>query len=503
MSLIQDENQRPGTRSWINTNASVDNRRRSTDIEGYCSKLSYRAGESVQISVSSTAPFIVEVYRLGFYGGDGARLMHQTDVVQGTKHGDPPIGDLQLRECAWPSSVEVAIPSDWLSGVYLGKLTQVNVPSPTGSYVIFVLRDDRTCDFLFKCSETSWSAYNAWPDNFSLYDFHGTPAKIGYWGPGVRVSFDRPYAMAQPWYMLHEPDRLAWMIGASQFLTFEYPLLFWMESRGFDVSYMSCMDLHDSSPVALRERARALLATGHDEYYSVAMFNNLRNAVEASDDIPQNGLSVAFLCGGSLTGVLDLAPATFDGSRQNRIIRRIGRWGPIDPWLMTLAPEQAGFTDGDFADAGELMGAHLVEPAVGVADWRCANTAGPLASRFYSGTGLRDNDGLRGLIGHEFTGNPVGRPGLEVLAEERLIGGDGQVTANKYTATIYPGPKGNVVFNASTMWWPQFLNVATRLPFPPDGTPKFTSPTGLISQGSADMQRVEQLTLNLFDMFRA
>ena len=122
-------------------------------------------------------------------------------MTPGTKHDDPPTGDLQLRECNWPVSVQFNIPFDWPSGVYLGKLTQVNVPSPTGSYVIFVVRDDRQCDFLFKCSETTWSAYNGWPDNFSLYDFHGEPAKVGYWGPGMRVSFDRPYAMSQPWYM--------------------------------------------------------------------------------------------------------------------------------------------------------------------------------------------------------------------------------------------------------------------------------------------------------------
>ena len=46
MNPIPTENQRPGTRSWINTNASVDGNRRSTDIEGFCSKPSYRAGES-------------------------------------------------------------------------------------------------------------------------------------------------------------------------------------------------------------------------------------------------------------------------------------------------------------------------------------------------------------------------------------------------------------------------------------------------------------------------
>ena len=110
MNPIPTENQRPGTRSWINTNASVDGNRRSTDIEGYCSKLSYRAGEQLQISVSSSAPFIVEFYRMGFYGGNGARLMRQHPMTPGTKHDDPPTGDRQLRECNWPVSVAVQHP---------------------------------------------------------------------------------------------------------------------------------------------------------------------------------------------------------------------------------------------------------------------------------------------------------------------------------------------------------------------------------------------------------
>ena len=82
---------------------------------------------------------------------------------------------------------------------------------------------------------------------------------------------------------------------------------------------------------------------------------------------------------------------------------------------------------------------------------------------------LQDNNRIRGLIGHEFTGNPVGRPGLEVLADENPVTEGGQFIPNKSAATIYPGPKGNLVFNASTLWWPQWLNVATPLPFPAGG----------------------------------
>ena len=37
------------------------------------------------------------------------------------------------------------------------------------SYVIFIVRDDRPCDLLFQCSELTWSAYNRWPADFSIY----------------------------------------------------------------------------------------------------------------------------------------------------------------------------------------------------------------------------------------------------------------------------------------------------------------------------------------------
>ena len=497
---VQLENLNSGTRVWHNTSVRLNAHRRSTDIEGYCRRTSLAIGETLEVCVSSTAPFALDIFRMGFYGGTGARLVWQSGKIAGEKRGDPPVGDLQLRECDWPVSVAHIIPGDWTSGVYLGKLTQLDVPKPLQSYVIFVLHDDRTCDFLFKCSDTTWSAYNAWPDEYSLYEFHGDPPKVGYWGPDIQASWDRPYAMQLPWYGVHQPERLAWMVGASQFLIFEFPLLFWMESRGYDVSYISCVDLHETPAVRLRQRTKALVASGHDEYYSVGMHDNLQAAIDATDDMPEKGLSVAFFCGGSMTAVTSMAPSVIDPSRQNRIIRRLGRWGVIEQWLLAIQPEQGRFTD-PFPDAGELMGARLVDPCLGVADWVCTNTQGPLASRLYSGTGLADGDRLRSVIGHEFTGRPVDKPGLEVLAEGHLVGDQGAQTPSTYTATLYPGPKGNFVFNSSTIWWAQWLNSSFRLPYPDGGEPRFAWVAGKIVSDFGDMQKVERMTINLFDMF--
>jgi hypothetical protein len=373
----------------------------------------------------------------------------------------PPIGDLQLRECDWSTSITLTIPDDWLSGVYLGRLTQVDVPTPTQSYVIFIVTDERICDFLFKCSDTTLAAYNGWPDDYSLYNYYGATRESNiYWGPNVKVSFDRPYKMPHidgaSYYPYYDISKYAWMVGASQFSTFEYPLLFWMESQGYDVSYMSCLDLHSTSAVALRQRARALLAVGHDEYYSPAMDNNLKVAVSAADDIPENGLSVAFFCGGGVTGAIGLTPSTVAPGRVNRNLQRVGRWGPIQPWLLDIQPEQAECTQA-FPDSTELLGAGLVKPDSGVADWLCANTGASLAL-----------NSIANLIGHEYTGSPATIAGLEVLANGTPVADCGADNPFQYTATIYPGGKRNYVFNASTMWWSQWLNSDPRTSYPQD-----------------------------------
>jgi hypothetical protein len=459
--------------------------------------------------VNSRTPFFVDVYRMGFYGGSGARHMQQIGYIEAAVQQDPASGRLQLRECGWAPSITLTIPDDWLSGVYLGRLTQVDVPVPTQSYVIFIVRDERPCDFLFKCSDTTWAAYNGWPRADSLYDFHGQPGSTIYWGPEVAVSWDRPYKMpynegvGASYYPYDDIYKYAWMTGASQFLTFEYPLAFWMESRGYDVSYMSCLDLHSTSAVALRQRARALIAVGHDEYYTVPMYNNLRNAVSAVDPLHEDGLSVAFFCGGSVTGAIGLGASSSDPGRLNRAIQRIGRWGPILPWLLAIQPEQAEFTR-DFPDSTELLGAGLVNPGSGLADWVCAGTQGELGGQIYRGTGLNDGDHIANLIGHEYVGEPAQIGGLEVLAEDTPIGYDDNPNPSEYTATIYPGGKGNYVFNASTMWWPQWLNLDPETSYPPDNKPKFTWPgRGTINPVAADMRRVQRMTTNLFSLLRS
>src|SRR5262245_28337930 len=81
-NLIQQENRKPGSLDWQLTRVKIDRLEkaagfRSSLIEGYCSHQSVQAGDTLQIMVSTTPParFQIEVFRTGYYGGCGARLV--------------------------------------------------------------------------------------------------------------------------------------------------------------------------------------------------------------------------------------------------------------------------------------------------------------------------------------------------------------------------------------------------------------------------------------------
>jgi len=127
-------------------------------IEGYCSHARARAGETVRFFVS-TAPasdFRLDIYRLGYYGGTGGRHMASLGPFQGATQPWPAIGAKRLRDCAWTPCAELKIPADWVSGVYLGKLTADQ--GGVQSYIVFIVRDDRRADLMFQCSDHTWQA---------------------------------------------------------------------------------------------------------------------------------------------------------------------------------------------------------------------------------------------------------------------------------------------------------------------------------------------------------
>ncbi len=434
--LIATENQKPGDKDWLLTHTRIDpkTRYRSPAIEGYCSRTSVRAGDSIDLMVSTNppSPFTIDVYRTGYYAGAGARKLSTLGPFPGKTQPDPPIGPNRLRECRWEPTTSLKIPADWPSGVYLGKLTAEK--ENLQSYVIFIVRDDRPADFIFQCSDHTWQAYNRWPDQFALYD---DGQNQWYWGPGSDVSFDRPYGK----YCQIFDQPLS--IGSGEYFLWEFPLAFWLEQHGYDVTYISNTNTH-SDPSGLM-RAKGLLSVGHDEYYSIEMYHTLKDAID-------KGLNVAFLSGNTCCGRVDPRPSST--GVPNRIFGRIDRFGPREEEELKHFPTMAKLP---FNSPNEnlLVGARSTGYITGGADYVCLKPDHWL----FETTGMKKGDGIPGLIGWEWHGDPATSiPGLEVVSSAPTRSAPNSPTHGDYASTIYPGPKGNFVFNASTCWWADGLS---------------------------------------------
>jgi len=463
--LVLEENERPGTRDWLLTKTRVDPdaAHRCPWIEGYCSRSSVQAGETISFHVSTNPPsrFTIEVFRMGYYDGDGGRCVAVFENLQGRPRPDPPVGPRRLRECRWPAAAEIRILDSWFSGVYLGKLTAHR--SGIQSYLIFVVRDQRAADYIFQCSDLTWQAYNRWPKQGSLYD---DGQKTWYFGPDVDVSFDRPYGK----YCQIVDAPLS--SGSGEWFLWEFPLDYWLQSKGYDVTYVSGVDTHSGR--AGLERAKGFLSVGHDEYYTRAQFERLKQAIAA-------GLGAAFLSANTCHGLLGLSPAS-DG-RDERIMTRLDVFGGRQPVLEERFPEMGRFP-WRAPDEGTLVGARSIAPVVGRGDWTCSASD----HWIFAGTGMKRGDSIPGLVGWEFQGDPAVDEALDIVASGPTHHPRGDGT---YTATVYEAPHGNIVFNAATCWWADGISEP----------PGYVRPTGYTSLSGPD-PRVQRVTENLLDRLR-
>ena len=481
---VRRENANPGTREWMLAKTDITKNEpvelwRSPRIEGYCSATSVSAGESLKIMVSTNpaSEFDLEVFRTGYYGGDGGRSMKKFESIQGKTQAVPPVGENRLRECNWEASVEFKIPTDWLSGVYLGKLTAKE--GGIQSYVIFIVRDDRPCDLLFQCSDMTWQAYNSWPTNeYSLYhnDANGYTGykKRKKWSTDANdtgwVSFDRPYSQFCQDHLVKNPKS----VGTGEFLLWEFPLSYWIEQQGYDVSYISNIDTHVDGPGL--QRAKGFISVGRDEYWTREMYDNVMAARDA-------GVNLAFLSGNSVWGVVPLLPSA--AGHPHRIFHRAGKF--LGEELGKKFDRQRGYKSTYPAgpDGALLMGGRTA--GIGGGDWTCTNPDHWL----YEGTSMKKGDSIPGLIGWEYHGSPIeDLPGMEVVAHSEVTAGKGKPRA-PHIATFYNGPKGNVVFDAGSIWWSQGLSSPPGHVLPANGGAKPQGPDA----------RVQRMMTNVFDRF--
>ena len=164
---------------------------------------------------------------------------------------------------------------------------------------------------------------NRWPNQFALYD----NGREQWWcGPDVAVSFDRPYG--KYCQILDAPLST----GSGEWFLWEFPFAYWLESHGYDVTYISNLDTH-CDPLGLR-RAKGFLSVGHDEYYTSEMYQNLSRAIG-------QGLNVAFFAGNTCCG--RIKDGSGEKSSRSRTFTRVDYFGPRDEGMMKRFPSMAPF----------------------------------------------------------------------------------------------------------------------------------------------------------------
>src|ERR1700730_7272930 len=287
-NVIQDENILSGTTSW-----QLSNPASNREIEGYASLTSVNKGGEISLFVSTEdANYTIDVYRMGWYGGAGARQVFGPLQLAGTNQVTPiPDPATGLIECNWINPYVLNVPTTWVSGVYLAKLT--GQTSGKQAYVTFVVRDDgRASPFLFQCSVTTYQAYNNWPG--TSFGGKSLSPSNSAGPPAVKVSFNRPYAYENG-------------TGAGHFLDggWEYSTVRFLEREGYDVAYCTNVDVHQNAALLLSHSA--FLSVGHDEYWSW----NMRSNVAAARD---QGLNLAFFGANTCYWQMRFEPSPANGA---------------------------------------------------------------------------------------------------------------------------------------------------------------------------------------------
>src|SRR5690349_4860384 len=198
-------------------------------IQGFATSMSVNIGQTVNFKIKTPASsYHIDILRLGYYGGDGARLIASNIKPTASLPQSQPNcltnSSTGLVDCGnWNVSASWTVPSDAVSGLYIAHL----VRNDTGgeSQIFFVVRDDSShSDLLLKTSDTTWQAYNAYGGN-SLYSCtvacpSGNP---GGYKAAYAVSYNRPF-----------DGTLAKDNGYSDPLYAEYQLIRFLERNGYD-----------------------------------------------------------------------------------------------------------------------------------------------------------------------------------------------------------------------------------------------------------------------------
>ena len=377
-------------------------------VEGWFDAPSGTCGDQIGLHISGNArPVRIKIYRLGYYGGAGARLVTSTNIAA-VKAGSPPSitkAPTSTVSTNWPITWVLKINKATIPGQYLLRLDDGGTDS---SLVPLTIEDPQIkSSITFVSSVLTWQAYNQW-GGYSLYKGpnmqRGTRATI--------VSFDRPY----------DGD------GSGQFRYMEYPILKIAERLGLDMNYITDFEL-DHNTASLRN-TKSILFGGHSEYWTANMRRTVQGAIDRGTNLVSLGGNSAY------------AHPTLQANNRQLVMWRASLVDPNrkDPLLATTSWRVAPISQPE----SMILGAQYV----------CLGASGdykiPHPNR-WPFTKMTHPALLQSIVGREVDSPLYSMgPAVEVLASASIKFNGKAVTT---MATYYTNSKNAGVIDISTNGW--------------------------------------------------
>ncbi|WP_374828237.1 N,N-dimethylformamidase beta subunit family domain-containing protein, partial [Mycoplana dimorpha] len=457
-NLIVLENQKQGNpeSEWGISGAG------SSNIEGFATDISVDNGKTISFKINTnSANYRIDIYRLGYYGGSGARKV-ATLQHTGLQNQPAPLRDAatgMVDAGNWAVSASWNVPADAVSGVYIAKLVRQDGTFGENHIPFIVRDDDSRSDIVFQTSDQTWQAYNGW-GGANFYGGNGPATGQGA-GRAYALSYNRPIATRGGVGTFAGPQD--YLFGA------EYAGLYWLEQNGYDVSYMAGVDADRYGNLLLNHKM--YLDVGHDEYWS----GQQRANVEAARDA---GVNLQFWSGNEVYWRTRWGNSiSSDATAYRSMISYKETWSPgasIDPsneWTGTfrdprLSPPAIGGGNPENSLTGQLfmvddVGNNLQSITVPYEDadlrfWRNTSVAnlkpGQTATLTKNYLGYEwdeaPDNGFdpAGLVKLSSTTVPVS----SYLLDYGNTTGNGVATHN---LTLYRAPSGALVFGAGTVYW--------------------------------------------------
>jgi len=436
----------------------------SSSIQGYATSMSVNVGQTESFKIDTPASsYHIDILRLGYYGGDGARMIASNVKPTASLPQKQPAcltnSSTGLIDCGnWGVSASWAVPSNAVSGVYIAHL--VRNDNGEDSQIPFVVRNDSShSEILLQTSDATWEAYNDWGGN-SLYTCTVAcpPGEPEAYKAAYSVSYNRP------WEGSFEVDG-----GASYLWYAEYQMIYWLEENGYNVSYTSESEVDNQG--SLLKNHKMLVSSGHDEYWSESQRSNVESALAA-------GVNLAFFSGNEMFWKTRWGPSSEGSNTPYRTLTTYKEThfnAPVDPqdpptWTGTWRdprfspPANGGKPENALTGQDFLVNAGTADITVPSQYSKLRLWRGTAASTLKSGQSLTLAPGA-GTLGYEWDEDvdngfrPAGEfdmssttvSGLQTFTDYGSRVAEG--TTATHHLTLYKAPSGALVFGAGTVQW--------------------------------------------------